>query len=251
MLNVFKLDVGNDITQEKYDNLKKQSWFHAYNEICNFNKYYLEDHSNLGGDLKVRFNYRFVHGILMEEIRKIARHEEIDLIVLPVSDKKVFNKRQLKIIRDNIYENNRTSVLVVPFQCVFQPIENIVFATDFKLNDFKRYLDDVVHFAKVFDSNIHFLHIAPNEKAEKWESTDTYQVMKRVIENNKRHVSKCLYGKDVVDMVNHYVDEIKADLLIVVKHQHYFLDTVFHESVSDKISFESKIPVLVMREKRY
>jgi len=83
--------------------LKKENWFKAYNEIFKFNKYYLEDHVKVDTDLKIKFSYRFVNGVLMDEIRNIARDEVIDLIVLPISDQKEFNKRQLNIICDNIF----------------------------------------------------------------------------------------------------------------------------------------------------
>jgi nucleotide-binding universal stress UspA family protein len=53
-----------------------------------------------------------------------------------------------------------------------------------------------------------------------------------------------------VESVNQYVDESKADLLAVVKHQHYFLDTLFHKSFSNEVSLNSKVPVLVMREEK-
>ena len=132
ILNAFKVEVGNDITEEKYNNLKKDNWFKAYNEISKFNKYFLEEHARTDTDLRIKFDYRFVNGIFVDEIRNIAREENVDLIVLPISDKREFNKRQLKIIQDNIFEKNRTSLLVVPFGCDFRPIKNIVFATDLK-----------------------------------------------------------------------------------------------------------------------
>ena len=250
ILNTFKVEVGDDITRPQYENLKKENWFKAYNEVSKFNSYYLHDHVNMESDLKIKFSYRFIHGIFMDEIRSIAREEDVDLIVLPVSDQKAFNKRQLKIIRDNIYENNRASLLVVPFHGVFKPIKNIVFAADLKLTDFRLYLNDIIHYAKLFDSNIHFLHVASNDKDVKWEGTEEHQIIIKIMENNPRHVASKVFGKNIVATVNQYVDQINANLLVVVKQQHYFLNTLFHESVSNKITFSSKVPVLVMREKR-
>jgi nucleotide-binding universal stress UspA family protein len=251
LLNTFLVEVGNDITAEKYGKLKRDNWFKAYNEISKFNRYYLEDHANTETDLKIKFNHRFVNGFLMDEIKEIAREEEVDLIVLPISDHREFNKRQLKIIRDNVFEKNRTSLLVVPYDCKFRPVRNIVFATDLKkLNIYQQYLRDVVNYAHLFDSNIHFVHISSKEKEEDWDSSNTYRMVMQAIEKNNRHTFKSLHGKKIIDSVNQYVEECEADILVVVKHQHYFLESLLHESVSNEISLNSKVPVLVMREKR-
>ncbi len=251
LLNVFKVEVGNDITEEKYGKLKKDNWFKAYNEISKFNTYYIEDHARTDTDLKIKFNYRFVNGILIDEIRSIAKEDGVDLIVLPISDSPKFNKTQLNIIRDNIFEKNRASLLIVPFGCEFRPVKDIVFATDLKkLNNYPQYLHDVINYARLFDSNIHFIHISSKEKAEEWDNSDTYRLVMREIEKNKRHSFKSLYGKKILESVAQYVEECHADILVVVKHQHYFLESIFHESVSNEISLNSKVPVLVMREKR-
>jgi nucleotide-binding universal stress UspA family protein len=251
VLNAYKVEVGNDITQEKYDNLKKENWFKAYNAISKFNEYYLEKHARTDGDLRIKFDYRFVNGILKDEIRSAALEEEVDLIVLPISDNREFNKRQLRIIRDNLFEKNRTSLLVVPFGGEYKPVRNIVFATDLKkLNNYREYLDDVINYASLFDSNIHFIHISSKEKPEEWSNSITYQMVMQEIEKNKRHLFKSLYGKRIIESVNQYVEECNAEVLVVVKHQHYFLESIIHESVSDEISLISKVPVLIMREKK-
>jgi nucleotide-binding universal stress UspA family protein len=250
VLNAFLVEVGNDITREKYDNIKKRFWFEAYNAISRFHNYYLEEHARTDTDLQIKTDYRFVNGIFMDEIRKIAKEEEIEIIVLPVSDNKEFNKRQLKIIQDNIFEKNRASLLVVPFGCNFRPVRNIVFATDLqKLNNYQQYFHDVVSYARMFDSSIHFIHISPKEKAEVWDGSASYQLVMQNIEKNPKHTFKSLNGKKILESLNQYVEESNADLLVVVKHQHYFLDSIFHESISNEISMNSKVPVLVMREK--
>ena len=118
-----------------------------------------------------------------------------------------------------------------------------------KLNKFVRYLDEVVHLAKVFDANIHFIYVSTKDSAAKREDSQEYRKVQQVIEKDNRHVFKRIAGQAVIETVNQYVEDNNADLLAVVKHQHYFLDTLFHKSVSNEISLLSKVPVLVMREK--
>jgi len=250
MLNVFKVEVGDDITEEKYSRLKRDNWFKAYNEISKFNKYYLEDFADVETDLHIRFDYRFINGILLDEINKVAMEEEVDLIVLPMSELREFNNRQLKIIRDNVLEKNRTSLLMIPYSCEFKPVRNIVFATDLKkLLNYQLYLNDVVRYARMFDANIHFIHVSTKDKEEEWDHSKPYGFVMEAIVKNERHTFKSLHGKKVVESINQYAENCQADLVVVVKHQYHFLESILHESVSKEISMNSKVPVLVMREK--
>jgi len=251
LLHVFQVEVGNDITKEKFNRLKRDNWFKAYNEISRFSKYYLEDHARVETDLQIRFDYRFVHGNLSDEIKNIAMEEEVDLIVLPLSEKKEFNKRQMKIIRDNVFERNRTSLLVIPHGCNFRPVGNIVFATDLKLLfNYQKYINDIVTYARLFDSSVHFIHVSSKAKAETWDQSDTYKMITQVLSKDPRYTFHSLHGKSIIESVNQYVAECQADLLVVVRHQNHFLESIFQQSVSKEISLVSNIPVLVMREKR-
>ena len=251
LLNTFVIEAVDNITEATYSKLIRDNWFRAYNDISKFNKYYLEEHARIDDELKIKFDYRFIHGLFNDEIRKIASEEEVDIIVLPVSDRKETNRRQLEIIRDNLFEKNRVSLLVIPFQEAYRPIKNIVFSIDLKkVKHFGSYLDEVVHYARAFDASIHFINVSPRERSEISEDSKEFQMVMQVIEKNQRHSFKRIVGKDVVESINQYVVDNNADLLAVVKHQHYFLDTLFHRSFSNEISLNSKVPVLVMREEK-
>ncbi len=250
LLNVFNIDIDDDITKERYDRLVKDNWLKAYNEVSRYNKFYFDNHIRVDTGLKIRIEYRFIHGKLLHELKEILREELFDLVVLPVSDNTEFNKKQHQIIRNEIFEKNRAALLIIPFKGVFNPIKNIVFATDLKkLKIHELYLNDVLKYARIFNSNIHFLHISPKEKATLPKETDVYRTLKRITENNKKYVFTSLYGKDVVDSIQKYIKKNKADLLAIVQHERFLLDTLHHKSVSGEVSLRSKIPVLIMREK--
>ncbi|MGQ1784521.1 MULTISPECIES: hypothetical protein [unclassified Saccharicrinis] len=250
LLNVFDIELDNNITKEKYNSLVKNNWLCAYNQITRFNKYYIEHHAKTDNDLKIRFDHRYVHGEWLSEIRKILKEETIDLVALPISEDEKQNKKQFKIINDDIFERNNASVLVVPQNCPFKPIGEIVYATDLKkLNYNELYIKDVLSYAKAFDSNIHFIHITKSETAFFPQSIDGYKTIMNAIKKNRKHVFKSFQGKNVIDAIEDYILKSQAGLLVTIKHERFFLDTIFHKSISDELLLKSTIPVLVMREK--
>ncbi len=250
MLNVFDFEIDNNITKEEYNIQIKANWIKAYTEVSKLNNYYLNNHVKVDLELKTKFNYHFVYGKLVNEIRKILTAEKIDMVVLPVSKSKAFNKKQQEIIKDDIFEKNNSSLLVIPEGGAFQPIRDIVFATDLKkLNFHELYLNDILKIASVFTSNIHFLHISNKEDAFLPEDIETYRSIMSIIKMHPNHSFHSLYGKDVINAINNYIQSNAIDLLVVVKHEHYFLDSVFHKSISEQLSLNSQIPVLLMRDK--
>ena len=124
-----------------------------------------------------------------------------------------------------------------------------VFLTDLKkLHHFTQYLNNVIQCAEAFDSNIHFVNISSKESDVNQENSEVYQEIMKITNKNPRYVYEQLIGKNVIESVNQYVENNNADLLVAIKHQHYFLETLFHKSITDEISLNSKVPVLIMRE---
>lgn len=252
LLNAFDIDNYDDnITAESYQQVLKKKWLKAYEEVIHLNNYYLQNHANLETDLKIKFDHRFIHGNPQQEIRNILKNEEIDLIVLPVSDKQEANKKMLGIIGDEIFEKNNTSLLVVPLNKPFEGVNKVVFATDLKkLNRSALYLRDIHKYSTIFDAAIHFLHITKTKGAILPDDVEAYRLIMEIIKKNNKHQFKTIFGEKIGETLKEYNSTNKINLLAVVKHHHFFLDNLFHKSISDEISLKSKVPVLVLREKQ-
>lgn len=250
MLNVFNFEIDNRITKESYNQKVKANWLKAYTEAFKLNENFLKNHNKANDELKIKFDNRFVYGDQLNIIRKILKEEVIDLIVLPVSDLNEFNKKQLELIRDDLFEKNNASLLAVPAQKEYSSLKNILFATDLKkLNLHELYFNDLLKVAESFKSNIHFLHVSNKEDAFLPKDIEIYRTMMQIIKANSKHRFESMYGKDVTESINQYILANEVDLVVMVKHEHFFLDSLFHDSVSEKMVLSSKVPVLIMREK--
>jgi hypothetical protein len=250
MLNVFKLNIDDSITKKELDILIKAHWFKAYKEIIRFNSYYLKSHARIDSELKIKFDYRFHHGNLSNEMKSIFTEEKIDLLVLPVPDHKDTGKKIMGIIHQEAFEKNNTSVLLVPVNSSYQTINKIIFAADFKkLKQYRHYFSDIVQLANIFDAQIHFLHLSSEENADLPEDSDVFTSIMQIVKAKNNHKFWNIFGKDLGSKVREYVGINQAQLITMVRHQHHFPDTLFHKDYSDDISLKSKVPVIILRER--
>lgn len=250
MLNVFEIDDEYSHTSKEYKKIVRDNWLKAYQEIIKFNKHYLSNYARIESDLRIKVDYRFLHGSFIYEFRKIISEDEIDLILLPEVDQKEIYKRIVEVIWHEAGPENPVSLLLIPNECHYQPIESTAFVADMKqLNHLGRYLKDVIKYTKVFDAHIHFLHISHSQKNQLPGGRHDIENMIQTIESSHKHVFHNLIGRDIIGLIEEYTRKNNVQLVFVVRHHHYFFDSLFHKNLSDEICLRSSIPVLVMKEK--
>jgi len=250
MLNVFEIDDEATPTPDQYNKFVRDNWLKAYQEIIKFNKHFLSTHARIESDMRIKTDYRFLHGSFIYEFKKIISEEEIDLIVLPEIGEKEIYKRIVEVIWHDAGLKNPVSLLLIPGECQYQSIESTAFVADMKkLNHLGRYIKDVIRFTKVFDANIHFLHISHSKKDQLPGERPDISDMIQTIENSHKHVFHNLIGRDIIGLIEEYTKKNNVQLAFVVRHHHYFFDSLFHKNLSDEICLRSSVPVLVMKEK--
>ncbi len=250
MLNVFEIESDYLLTPKEYKKTIQDKWFKAYQEIIKFNKHYLSNYAKIESELRIKVDYRFLHGNLINEISKIISAEEIDLIVLPEAKHIEPYKEIVKVVWHDVYAKDPVSLLLIPSQCIYHPIKTAAFVAEMReLNHIVRYINTTIRYAKVFDASIHFLHIPQSKKdqlpGERKDINDTIQT----IERSNKHAFKTLIGRDIISMIEEYTEKNNVQLMFVVRHHHYFFESLFHKNLSDEICLKSNIPVLVMKEK--
>lgn len=250
LLNVFELELDDSITKESYNKQVKNKWIIAYNELAKFNTYYLDKFAKVKDEIKVKLDHRFIHGDEMKEILNIISTEAIDMLVMPYGEQKSDQKKIDHIIYNDIFDNNSTSILLIPSKFEYKAIKNIVYATDLKeydLNEF--YFNEILKYANIFNAKIHFLYIDASGKEEKKPNNKVLKLINDILEQNGKHVYKSISSGDIKDAIISYVDANNIDLISVVKDDDNFWTALFQKSTSKKIVEVSKVPVLYMIEK--
>ncbi|MEQ9404079.1 MAG: universal stress protein [Cyclobacteriaceae bacterium] len=172
--------------------------------------------------------------------------EGFDLAVMGTNGPDDYNQLFFGTHTYNVIRKINIPLLMVPKGCQFESFENMVYASDYDNEDMVT-LQKLVDFANVFSSKITFLHIS-NHDTEK--SEEIFLSFKDVYEDKLEAAPGTIFfereiNKDSTRGIDAYMDEKKADLLVLqVKHR-TALQKIFHDSVIKKLSFAATYPVLI------
>jgi len=249
MLNAFDVDVDDSITKEKYALLLKENWLKAYASIANFNHHYVKNYARMEGDLRIKSDYRFIHGKPSVEVFRTLEQEEIDLLIIGLSDLEFFQMKLSELLNHRVLKKTITSVLIIPEECCFKSIKNLLYATDFhKLNSSKLMLNQLMKFARSFNAAVHFLHFAEG-KEDAIEDKEGYEVITELVKQEKGHLFKVIEGKDINTSMSEYIARNAIDCIAVIKHHRGVFENLFHRSFTESYSIQSQIPMLVLIDK--
>ena len=249
MLNAFDIPVDDSITKEKYKHLLKENWMKAYASIAKFHHYYLENYARTEGDMRIKSDYRFVHGKTSDEIFKIIKDEMIDLLIISLPVQDICKMKLAEILNHKVLKQTITSVLLIPQECRFKPIRKLVYATDFhKLKTGKYLLNQALKFARSYDATIHFLHFTIG-KEDTIQDKESYELISELVQKEKNNLFKVITGKGVYPSLENYISDNTIDCIAIIKQQRGIFENLFHHSFTESISVWSKIPILVLIDK--
>jgi len=185
-------------------------------------------------------------GFPVEEIINTAEEKKADLIVMGI---KGTNKAEEFFIGSNassVVKDAQCPVLVIPADAKFVPPKNIVIACDYN-KDFENenIWSHVKEFVNLFNSNIYILDVL-NKKEPATVEVATTGIK---VENFLRNISHTLHfveGEDVIESINNFISEKKADMLVMLPKRYNIIASLFHKSNTKKMMFHTDIPVLTL-----
>jgi nucleotide-binding universal stress UspA family protein len=187
-------------------------------------------------------------------INEFVSSHKIDFIVMGTSgDDAPFEKTLFGKETAEIAEHASCPVIAVPGQCKFAAIKNIAYACD--LNFIDKEVGTVIQFAKKLHAYIDLFHVTPVfpdiGNTEKINMRDKLAEIKENFKYNSIHYSleRTDDDNEIVEGINSFLDECKADMLVMFHHH----DTVFEEFISTshtaEIIEDLKIPLLIFPRK--
>lgn len=178
-------------------------------------------------------------------LKSFAKKGKFDLIVMGTRGASGVTKYVLGSNTVSVLEDSSIPVLAVPGDAEFKTFKNVVYASDLK--HFEREVRAIVPYLKIFDSTLHVFHVA-----ERIKDADNLQVIV------KKSLKKVDYRKSTVTIdkskkvdqaIESFVQELKANLVIMFTHKKNFYEKLFKRSMTKEVAFQSKVPLLAFKGK--
>ncbi len=179
----------------------------------------------------------------VNEIIKYAKEIKADWIVLGARGASTFKKIVLGSTANGVLEKAGCPVLVIPSKAKSSEIKEIIFATQLETNELP-IIKEAVAFAKIFNSNITFVYIGKNTKAENLKFNTFNEALLKEI-NYKKISFKKVSSSNVFTGINSVIKSHHADLIMMVAHPGGALKKSFGGSNIRKMFFHTKVPLLV------
>ncbi|HUZ57851.1 MAG TPA: universal stress protein [Hanamia sp.] len=184
-------------------------------------------------------------GFPADIIQEIAKEKHADLIVMGMKGKgksnSVFGSTTTTVIRKLSFP-----VLVIPEKAGYSQINNITFASDFDAEmEVDRY-SLLQELAKKFNSQVHILNVQKKDSA--MNADEVIGKMKtNVVFSKLNHEFQAINERNVEEGINKFIENKPTDILAMVAHRHNLLERIFGKVHTKKMSYQTKVPLLVLQ----
>lgn len=213
--------------------------------LSQLKKYYNKINRILKG---VSFELILQQGLASSRIVEVATEKKVDLIVMGTTGKGAVERIVMGSNAARVIREAPCMVMAIPPKAKFEGLKKVVYTTDL-LNDNLEHTKALIPFAKIFNSELLFLHI--NTKIFTGSEDDD---LKSATKKIKAHIK---YPKmsgficndtNVASGINYFLKKHKADCVVMFTHARNIIQRVFSQSNTKEVAFTTSVPLLVIHE---
>jgi nucleotide-binding universal stress UspA family protein len=203
----------------------------------------LEESNSIKAEIEVRTDERdLIYGV-----NALVQQLYIGLVIAGITGKSSFERvlvgsNTLSLVKDCI-----APVLIIPAVAKFKPIKTIVFACDLKRVSEATPVLAIKTFLQALGAKLLILNV---DSERKHFTTETIKEMTHLHELWDEQEPEYHYidHKNTAEGIMEFAREKGAELVITVPKQYGFLESLFHSSMTSKLTYHSYLPLLLFKE---
>lgn len=182
--------------------------------------------------------------LLAENINEVCEKTKADLIVMGITGKSKVEEVLIGSNTISVIEHTRTPVIIVPADSSFTPIEDIVFACDYKKVIETTPVTSIKDVLEKTNAKLHVVHV---EKSDASDTADQSAVLKRLLSGIDPEFHN-VRGDGFVEAINQFAADISADLIITIPKKHGWFESLFRTRHTKKLAFHTNVPLMVIHD---
>ena len=206
---------------------------------------YLQDQYGSGFEI----DYEVKTAFLADAVRYYIVHEGYELVVVGSTgggntlEEILIGSNTLAIIEDVL-----CPVLSIPTNARKPRIQKIAYASDLQDADAIA-LKQVIHFASLTGARVEVVHIEKkNDTAGQQKAAEFGQRIEALFAEQNVQFTEIIHPDEEVGLKD-YLTTTNTDLLVIMKRHRSFFSNLFHSSLTEKLTYHSKFPMLVLDER--
>jgi nucleotide-binding universal stress UspA family protein len=197
----------------------------------------------------VAFTTRYQWGSLTDNLNDIIRQEQVDLVVMGTKGATSFLDRLIGTTTAAVLQEAHQAVLVIPLAARFKIPRKIALAADLE-NDEQVFLPQVLAFGRLFQATIALVHVHQQRPLDQSRQEQLLAELRRRFPEQALPLVT-LEEENIAQGLEAFVRDQQADLIAVGTHEHSFLASLFHSSVTEELAYHTTVPLLALPEKPY
>jgi len=182
-------------------------------------------------------------GDVVDELKELCEEMNPFAVVMSshntsAAEKMFFGSNVLSAVR-----NINSPVITVPADHSFTPIKNIVLATDLQGVE-KMPVPAILEIVKTLDAQLHLVHIATEKEEEN--TTAITQLLQLLQPANPDYST--ITDEHFLHGLETFTIKVQADLLVLLPHEHSWLENFFFKLHTKDVVTKAHLPVLSIPE---
>lgn len=185
------------------------------------------------------------HGTGFEKsIKKEIQKGNYDLVVMGTNGADDVKQLFLGSHTYSLMRKISTPLLLVPEGCPFQSLQKVVYASDYQTEDLGA-LYKLMELTKGFYPDIRILHVSKSKSEKSKEVFYLFEDLYKDKLDTDRVSFHHLQSDTIPEALDSYMNENKGELLVLLTRHYSFIEKIFHNSVTKKMSMLANYPILI------
>ncbi|WP_222983480.1 universal stress protein [Flagellimonas meishanensis] len=212
------------------------------NQLAEVKKYLDEHHFNP----KHTFETISVSGDLIKAIHQCISRYDVDVLVMgtkgSTAAKQIFMGSWTVKVLKNI---KNCTLIAVPSSFDFQKLNLVVFPTEYTHYVPKNVLRPLLELIDAWKSEVMIFHVAQEFMLSETQQSNK-EILKKRFKKHPTSVHQVTIETTVAEAIRSFSEEQTADMIALTAHSHDFFEKLTQEPVVKKVTFRTKVPLMVL-----